>query len=780
MATKHVTGKFSKHKSPKNRKFGFLKRSFYRLLPFALLGSIALIAYTFHLDVQIRQQFEGKRWSLPAKVYARPLELYPGKALLKKELLAELKDLDYFPQRSAVVAGSYELNGASVLLHTRPFSFWDGKESAQRVMIRFSGEYIQSIVSEADGLPRSLIRLDPVQIASIYPTHNEDRVLVRLDDVPEKMLEGLIAVEDRDFYNHKGVSLHSIARAFIANLRAGHTVQGGSTLTQQLVKNYFLSNERSLWRKVNEALMAFLLEYHYSKDEILQAYLNEIYLGQDGRRAIHGIGLASQFYFGRSVKELSLPQQALMVAMVNGPSYYDPRRHPEHATERRNLVLKVMQEEGYITPDEGKAALASPLEVVDKPNSKVNLYPAFMDLVRRQLHEDYQEEDLRTEGLSIFTTLDPQVQQAAQQTVSRELTEMERYYGIPHDTLESAVIVSNTVSGEIEAIIGGRDAQLAGFNRVIDAQRQVGSLMKPVVYLTALEQKDRYNLATLLKDEPLQVELAEGQSWTAENYEHVSHGEVPAFIALAHSYNQATLQLGMSLGVNSVIATLRRLGVSRPVNIYPSFLLGATELTPLDVTQMYQTLANGGFTAPLRSIRAVLDADGHPLQRYDLELHQVADPQAVYELNSNLEVVAREGTARHLYDTLPKDLTLAGKTGTTDDLRDSWFSGFTGDRLAVVWLGRDDNKPAGFSGSTGAMRIWGSLFQHIGAQPLQLVPPEGMVELWVNRDSGAVSETACDNSVQLPFVKEVADKLDKLSCNGKAPNKSWLQGIFGK
>lgn len=764
MANNNASGNRKSADKSSSRRMGKLKRLFFRALPVFLIGFIVLIAYTFHLDIQIRNQFEGKRWSLPAKVYARPLELYPGKAMLMKELLAELKDLDYFRRSSAPVAGSYDVDGASVILDTRPFTFWDGKEISQQVRVRFSGEFIKSIVSVKDGLPRTLIRMDPVQIASIYPSHNEDRVLVKLDQVPEKFLEGLISVEDRDFYNHHGVSLRSIARAFVANLKAGHTVQGGSTLTQQLVKNYFLSNKRSLWRKINEALMALLLEYHYSKDEILQAYLNEIYLGQDGRRAIHGIGLASQFYFGRSIQQLSLSQQALLVALINGPTYYDPRKHPKHAMARRNLVLHVMEDEGYITPDEAREALATPLDVVEKPNSKVNRYPAFMDLVRRQLRENYREEDLRTEGLSIFTTLDPQVQQAAQDTVSKELDELERYYGIHKDTLESAMIVSNTVNGEIEAIIGGRDPFKVGFNRVIDAHRQIGSLIKPVVYLTALEEKNKYTLASLLDDEPLTVKLADDKEWTAENYDKVSHGQVPAFMALAHSYNQATLQLGMSLGVDSVISTLRRLGVSRPVNIYPSFLLGATELSPLDVTQMYQTLANGGFTAPLRSIRAVLDASGHPLQRYDLELHQVADAQAVYELNRNLEVVAREGTARHLYDTLPKDLTLAGKTGTTDDLRDSWFSGFTGDRLAVVWLGRDDNKPAGFTGSTGAMRIWGKLFKRIGAQPLSLVPPEGMEELWVNRDTGAVSDSECDNSVKLPFIKSVADNLKKIAC----------------
>ena len=750
----------TKKKSPVNKSW---RRFIKPLFVIAMTMIAFLFIYTLYLDGQIRQQFEGKRWSLPAKVYARPLELYPGKALLKNELLTELSSLQYFPQADASVAGSYADMGNELILHTRAFRYWDGEELQQRIQIRFSGQHILSIRNLTDELPRDLIRLDPVRIATIYPSHKEDRALLRLNQVPQKLVEALISIEDRDFYHHHGVSLRSIARAMLTNLRAGRMVQGGSTLTQQLVKNYFLSNERTLSRKLNEAIMSWLLDFHYPKDEILEAYFNEIYLGQDGSRAIHGIGMASQYYFGRTPLELGLEQQALLIAILNGPSYYNPRRFPERAIEKRNLILNVMLQHGLITPNEAEHAMNRPLGVLPKPKSSINQHPAFMDLVRRQLSEDYKEEDLRTEGLNIFTTLDPRVQAEAEQTVASELKEMERYYGIPIDTLQSAMVVTDTGSGEIQAVVGGRDPRFDGFNRAVDAQRHIGSLIKPVVFLTAL-QTQRYHLATTILDEPLEVELSAGQSWKAENYDHISHGEIPAYVALVNSYNQATLNLGMEIGVDQSIQTLRALGVDRPVNIYPSFLLGATEMSPLDVTQVYQTLANGGFTTPLRSIRAVLDTDGNPLQRYELQLKQAADPQAVYQVNSVLNLVTREGTARKLYDTLPQDLQLAGKTGTTNDLRDSWFAGFSGNRLAVVWLGRDDNKSAGFSGSTGAMRIWGKLYQQLGSESLELIAPEGISHLWLGRSDGRITDADCGDSVRLPFTQDILAILPVHGC----------------
>lgn len=745
-----------------------MRKSWRRLIKpmfiMAMLMAIILFAYTLYLDAQIRQQFEGKRWSLPAKVYARPLELYPGKTLLKNELLVELASLQYFPQINASVAGSYADRGKELILHTRAFRYWDGEELQQRLLIRFSGQHILDIQNLTDELPRDLIRLDPVRIATIYPSHKEDRALLRLNQVPQKLVEALISIEDRDFYNHHGVSLRSIARAMLTNLRAGRMVQGGSTLTQQLVKNYFLSNERTLSRKLNEAIMSWLLDFHYPKDEILEAYFNEIYLGQDGSRAIHGVGMASQYYFGRTPLELGLEQQALLIAILNGPSYYNPRRYPERAIEKRNLILSVMLQHGLITPNEAELAMNMPLGVLPKPKSSINRHPAFMDLVRRQLNEDYKEEDLRTEGLNIFTTLDPWVQAQAEQTVASELKEMERYYGIAVDTLQSAMVVTDTGSGEIQAVVGGRDPRFDGFNRAVDAQRHIGSLIKPVVFLTAL-QTQRYHLATTILDEPLELELSADQSWKAENYDHISHGEIPAYVALVNSYNQATLNLGMEVGVDKSIQTLRDLGVQRPVNIYPSFLLGATEMSPLDVTQLYQTLANGGFTTPLRSIRAVLDNDGQPLQRYELQLQQAVDPRAVFQVNSVLNLVTREGTAKKLYDTLPQDLQLAGKTGTTNDLRDSWFAGFSGNRLAVVWLGRDDNKSAGFSGSTGAMRIWERLYRQLGSESLELTPPEGVSYLWLGRSDGRITDENCGDSIRLPFTEEVVARLPIRGCD---------------
>lgn len=733
---------------------GRLHRLLFNRVTLFMTLSLAIIslAYVFYLDVRIRHQFEGKRWSIPARVYARPLELFPGKAMVPSELVTELKRLGYHEVETPKAPGEFHLQGARLELFTRAFTFWDGSEPARRLDLRFERNYLQQISNQDDGLAVSLFRVEPIQIATIFTSHYEDRLLIRLSDLPEYLPDILTLVEDRDFYQHHGVSPKAIARALVSNLRAGRTVQGGSTLTQQLVKNFFLSNERSLWRKANEAIMALLLEFHYDKDEILQAYLNEIYLAQDGRRAIHGVGLASQHYFGLNVTQLNLSQQALLVAMVKGPSYYDPRRHPERALERRNLVLGMMAEHGMVSVTQAHEAQQQPLGVNQRSHQRLTSYPAFVDLVKRQLHQDYAEEDLRSEGLRIFTTLDPAIQKAAEGAVSERLDYLERYYGIDQNRLQSAMVVAHPGSGEVTALVGGRDPRFAGYNRALDAVRPIGSLIKPVIYLNAWEQPLRYNMATLLEDAPMTLESEQGREWLPQNYDKKTHGRVPAYQALIHSYNLATLQLGMELGVNKVIASLRRMGISRPLNIYPSLLLGALELTPLEVAQIYQSLSNGGFSSPLRAIRAVVSLDGKPLQRYALEVKQAADPRAVYLVDRALQMVVEEGTAKALGELLPRELHLAGKTGTTDELRDSWFAGFSGDLLAVVWLGRDDNQPAGFSGSTGAMPIWAEMLRRAGSEPLRLLPPEEIEEQWIDSQTGLLSDEGCAHVLKLPFI----------------------------
>ncbi len=738
----------------------------------ALTLVVLSAAYVVYLDFDLRRRFEGKRWEVPARVYARALEVFPGRRLTRDDFQRELRLLRYRPVLEPRRPGTYSRQGDSFVVITRPFSFWDGHEASVHARIRFQGGRVGTLHDDSGA--KALVRFDPALIGRIYPSHNEDRILVRRDEVPEVLIRALIAVEDRDFYRHHGVDSRAVGRALLANLRAGRVVQGGSTLTQQLVKNFFLSNERTFWRKANEAVMALLLEWHYDKPEILEAYLNEVYLGQEGRRAIHGFGLASRFYFERSLKDLRLDQVALLVALVKGPSFYDPRRHPERARARRDLVLDLMAEQGVVDAAAARRAKTRDLEVSPEPPSGVTRYPAFVDLVRRQLHRDYRDEDLRSEGLQIFTTLDPTAQHHADQALIRQVRRLENAAG-RRVRLEGALVATRVESGEIAAVVGGREAGFAGFNRALDAVRPVGSLIKPAVYLTALAQPGRYTLASLLDDRELHLRGPDGREWVPQNYDHQYHGRVPLYAALAHSFNVATARLGTEIGVDRVVDTLRRLGVGRPLHNYPALLLGAVSLSPLEVAQMYQTLAGGGFLTPLRAIRAVLDVRGELLSRYPLTVEQAFEPGPVHLVNRALQRVAAEGTARSVYDTLAPELALAGKTGTTDDLRDSWFAGFTGDLLAVVWLGSDNNEPTGLSGAAGALRVWAALMQRLGPQPLRLEEPPDIDHAWIDPASGRRTHRDCNGAVQLPFIRGSIPRGDA-PCEGRTGN--WLRRIL--
>jgi len=727
------------------------RRSVMRISLITFLVSFVLILlYGAYLDYLIRDQFEGKRWSLPARVYARPLELYSGKPLPRSELIKELKLLRYRPVKQARETGTYAVNGNQIELVARQFSFWDGSEPERRIRIEIADGVVQQISDLDKNQEVPLLRLDPVVFASIYPAHNEDRILVKLEDVPEQLINALLSVEDRQFYNHAGVDYRAIVRALWANLRAGHTVQGASTLTQQLVKNYFLSNRRTIWRKLNEAAMALLLEWHYDKDEILGAYLNEVYLGQEGKRAVHGFGLASRFYFQRPLKRLSLEQVALLVGLVKGASWYDPRRYPARAKSRRDLVLEQMAQQGHISAEQANAAKQKPLAVTVVTPGSISRYPAFLDLVRRQLRRDYRDEDLMSEGLRIFTTFDPIIQARAEKDFRKSLDQLEQQYSIETDQLQGAAIITDVQQGEIVAVIGGRDPKYAGFNRALDAIRQVGSLVKPATYLAAL-QSGRYTLASILVDEPIEMTNEDGSIWSPGNYDKTFRETVPLFAALVYSMNVPSIRLGLDVGLSTVSQTLNDLGIIRPLKSYPSMLLGAIAMSPLEMAQAYYTIAAGGFYSPLRAIRAVQDSNGEPLQRYALTVKAQFDPIPVYLLNAALQQVTRIGTARSLAWTFPPELGLAGKTGTTDDLRDSWFAGYSGNYLSVVWLGRDDNGSMGMTGSAGALRVWSRIMSHLKLTPFQPDVPEGVEFFWIDQISGLLSAQGCEGAVQLPF-----------------------------
>ncbi|MFL3656362.1 MAG: penicillin-binding protein 1B, partial [Halioglobus sp.] len=662
-------------------------------------------------------------------------------------------------------------------IYTRGFDFPDEREPGRRVLIEFSGDRVNSL--SASGRAVDLMRLEPVRIGGIYPQHGEDRVLARLDDIPVTLREGLMAVEDRDFNQHWGFSPVGISRAALSNLRSGQVVAGGSTITQQLVKNYYLTSDRTIIRKLTELVMAVLLELHYEKDQILESYLNEVYLGQEGRHSVHGFALASQHYFDTPLEQLGLHEQALMIGMIKGPSFYNPQRNPKRALERRNLVLELMAAQDVISPEQATVARAMPLGL-SKQRRIRDSFPVFLDLVRRQLRRDYRDEDLTTQGLSIFTSFDPQLQRKLESSTTTVMDQLD-----PRDELQSATVVTRFDTGEVVALSGGRQPRFAGFNRALDVRRPAGSLLKPATYLVALEHPTKYSLATRLSDAPLTVKLGGKKSWTPKNFDLQPHGDVLLYQALAKSYNLASARLGMELGLDAVIDMLARLGVERGVPRVPALLLGAGEYSPMDMAAMYQSIAAGGFRMPLRSIRDVVDASGKPLKRYPLEYDRTASIQSVHLLHYALRAAVREGTGRGVYRYLPENFAVAGKTGTTNDGRDSWFAGFSGDLLAVSWVGRDDNGGTKLTGGSGALKVWAHFMASASKQPLAYRMPDGIQPLWVDDRNGYLTGNGCPNARMLPFIiGSEPDQRTNCSPRQSGPKsgsgiKSWFDSLFG-
>ena len=773
----------AKKKSARNRKNAgnsfksrlgrFVKKM---LLWGIFIGTIILSFYTLYLNNIIKDKFEGRRWSIPAKVYARSLEIYPGLKITVKQFEKELKLAAYRKDRQPSTQGSFSRNGQRIEVVTRQFKFPDGDESSHRLRIQFNSTGISSIYDHGQARKISLVRLDPAIIGSIHPRLHEDRLLLNQDEIPQKLKNTLLAVEDRHFYQHYGIDPKGIARAMWTNIKAGSAVQGGSTLTQQLVKNYFLTRERTLVRKVNEAIMSLLLEYHYSKDDILTAYINEVYLGQDGRRAIHGFALASEYYFKRPLSQLSQPQIALLVGLVKGPSYYNPRNHEKRALSRRNTVLKVMQEQGLIKQKQYEKAAKSSLGISRRWSLNNSPFPAFLGSVKNQLNESYNQNDLTDNGLRIFTTLNPQVQWAAEAALASQINNLGKKRA---KHLQGAVVVSHRDSAEILAIVGGKNNREGDFNRAINARRPIGSLIKPAIYLTAFEQG--YTLSSLLKDTSFSAKSVKGKLWKPENYDKKEHGLVPLHVSLAKSYNLSTARLGMDIGVDKVLNTVRSLGVETDALPYPAVLLGSLTLSPIQVSQMYQTLADQGFYSPLHAILSVQDENNESLQQYPVRVERRINEGSVYLVNANLQEVVSMGTGKGLSHYIPSQYNIAGKTGTTNELRDSWFAGFGNNLVAVVWLGRDDNKPAGLTGASGALKVWGKMMKQLDVGVLEQNQPNNVKWFWIDSMNQLKLTGRCRNAEFLPFIIGSEPENTK-SCDSsqyiKKNKTNWLERLF--
>ena len=575
-------------------------------------------------------------------------------------------------------------------------------------------------------------------------------MLINITQVPQHLIDAITGIEDHRFFEHGPIDLFGIVRAVFADFRAGKVVQGGSTITQQLVKNYFLESERSVKRKVLELSMAVIMECLYEKNEILEMYLNEIYMGQRGSVSIYGMGEAARYYFGKNIEDLSLAEAATLAGVIRGPNNYSPVTHPEAAQERRNLVLKRMLDLRRISPAEYDAARLEPLKMADM-SLTASIAPYFMDYVRKQAQELYAPEALASEGLNIYTTLQPEMAIAADTAVREGLSELEKEAprekegaaegeAKGEDRLQAALIALQPKTGAIYALVGGRSYADSSFNRALLAHRQPGSALKPFVFLSAL---DSFKLSDYLADQPIAYET-DGSSWTPRNFDNKYHGRVSVREALEQSLNAATVNLAVQTGLDKVIETLRGFGIESPLMPVPSLALGAFEVTPMELANAYAALDNDGQKPFLLSLKEIVAENGEVQERRNVDISSVTSPEKAFLITNLMEGVVERGTAKPL-KRLGIDFKCAGKTGTTSDFRDSWFVGYTTDLLVLIWVGYDDNRPTNLSGAQGAARIWARYLNMVRPwiHPQSFRIPPGVVQRIICAESGQQATVRC-------------------------------------
>ena len=752
-----------------------LKWSFFFSLKMMLLTVFVLFLYSIYLDSKVRNKFEGQRWQVPVQVYGKVEKYQVGSHLKLTNLKQALVANRYKKVSQVQRPGEFALSTKRAIVFRRAFDFGTGIETSQKITLDIANNQIERLF--IDGKQVQEVILEPLLLDRILPESKEDRVLVSLQAVPEELLDTLLLIEDRDFYFHHGVSPLGILRALYQNIKAGRTVQGGSTLTQQLVKNMFLTRDKTLWRKANEAIMALILEYRYSKDQLLEAYINEVYLGQHYANGIYGFGLAAEFYFGKSIQSLNAEQMAMLIAQIKGPSYYDPWRFPERTLKRRDLVLRLMYQEEIIAQAEFERAVESPLSIRKNRRLAQQKFPAYLQLVKAELARHLSEYEQQS-GVRVFTGFSISQQLALQASVDKQLPVLEKQTGAG---LQVAMVVSDFNSGAVRALIGGKEAGYAGFNRALHAKRPIGSLVKPAVYLAALERYQRFNLASLIDDKAITLSSEDGQAWSPKNYDGKYRGKVHLVDALSSSLNIPTVNLGMELGLDNVAQAIHLLGYSGDIVTRPSMLLGSLNMSAMEVNQLYLPLANRGSAEQAHAIEKVVSGDGETLWQFEAQEQQLLSIQAAYLLDYALTKVTTSGTARSLTWRL-KNTSLAGKTGTTNEQRDSWFVGYDNKLLVTTWLGRDDNKPTKLTGSSGALVLFADFMKTNGAQSRIARVPDNVDLVRFDNKSGRAVSQACENSQLLPAVTNglIFEKHCEADLNNKSNKKSWFEKIFGE
>lgn len=734
------------------------------LLALAAAGGLVLVAVPriAELDAILVEKFEGRRWDVPSRVYAEPCLLYPGIDTRAAGLLDRLHRLNYHEVESDPAReGDFRRTPDGVDLFLRGFDYLGENVRSRRVRLTLRGHVLTGASDADSGEELHTLRLEPEQITGLYESTWEERRVVSLAEIPPRLVKAILLTEDQRFFEHHGIDPVGIGRAFAANLRHGRVVQGGSTLTQQLMKNFFLSEERTWRRKVREAAMALLAERRYDKTRILENYLNEIYLGQNDLKGIFGVWEGAQFYFGRQPLELSLGETALLAGLIRAPNAYSPYTHPERARARRDTVLRLLAEAGDITAAEYAEALAEPIHG-GRPSKGRNRAPYFVDFLRAELARDYPPEVLSTQGLGIFTSLDLHLQKIAERAVREGLAALESEFprlgaAPPEERLEACLVAIQPQTGEIKAMVGGRDYGASQFNRAVQARRQPGSVFKPFVYLTAFEVSRDWpspiDPTTELLDEPFDWTY-DGQSWRPANYRDAYLGKVPVRRALELSLNAATARLARTVGLAAIRDLARRTGISGDLPPYPSMVLGALEVSPLEIAQSYAVIANQGLRATARATKKIVDQSGVPIERNPFEATRAVSPEAAYMVTHLMEGVLDRGTGERAR-ALGFDRPAAGKTGTTNDERDAWFAGFTPDLVAVVWVGFDERKPLGLTGARAALPIWVRFMKEAtaGLPARSFTPPEGVVLVRIDPASGGRATPHCLTTVEEAFLR---------------------------
>jgi penicillin-binding protein 1B len=713
---------------------------------------IGLVGYTY---VVITKKFDSsRRWDLPSRVYSDATPIVAGLRIPRALLEPKLNHVGYREVSERIEnPGEYRYVGDDLEIFLNNFEYPDMEFHAMPVQIEMDGATVTAVRRLTDGITLRGVRIEPELITSIYDNEMEDRLPVSLDQVPRQLIDAIVATEDRAFYRHEGISIRGILRALWADLQSKTLASGGSTLTQQLVKNLYLNPERTFRRKATEALMALLLEMRYSKDEILEAYLNEIYLGQNGSVQIAGVERASQVYFGKKVTYLTLPEAATLAGIIRSPNALTPLKYPDRAKGRRDTVLQSMRELGMISERDFAEAIAQPLSVTKFPRTSRSA-PFFVDLVLKELRETYPDTQLQTQGLRIFTTLDTIMQRSAEAALDsgiEKLGEKYRHIRSSETPLEGVVLTIQPGSGYVRALVGGRNYSKTQFNRAIQARRQPGSLFKPFVYVTAMDPargRSALTASTILDDSP--ISIRSGQSlWKPQNYDNRFHGRVSVREALAQSYNIPAVRAAVDAGVPNVVKTAAQIGVESRLEPYPSIALGAFEVTPLEIAYAYSAFANLGVKAEPVSILAVVTRDGELRETRSVEMKRVASAAVCYVMNDILKDVFRYGTgarARSLgFDHVG---TYAGKSGTTNNYRDAWFVGYSPRVLTLVWIGFDDSKSVRLAGSEACLPIWTTHMNRIDGliDDVDWKRPETVSMREIDPESGYLATPYCPTS----------------------------------